>query len=82
MAILEKVKKELRELSEIAGVEYVDKKEASRRIEICESNGGDGGCFWQKTRQCGKCKCFMDVKTKLKKLPFEKELISCPLKKW
>ena len=41
------------------------------RISICE------GCeyFFKVTRQCKKCACFMDAKTKLR-------YAECPLGKW
>ena len=44
---------------------------AEERIEMCESCED----FRQKTRQCGICWCFMDIKTKIKHK-------SCPKNKW
>ena len=55
-------------------------EDAQKRIEICES------CefFWKPARNCMLCRCFMDVKTKMK---FEldedgKSIAGCELKKW
>tara|TARA_S200002703_G_scaffold69744_1_gene60496 strand:+ start:2772 stop:2987 length:216 start_codon:yes stop_codon:yes gene_type:complete len=44
---------------------------AKERIEICEFCNH----FKPKTRQCGICWCFMDIKTKIKNK-------SCPEDKW
>lgn len=50
---------------------YVSKDEADRRLKICLS------CpeLIQLTKQCKKCGCLMNVKTKLEKA-------SCPIEKW
>ena len=56
------------------------KKEAERRIKICES------CefFWKPARNCMICGCFMDIKVKS---DFELDengtsILGCPEKKW
>lgn len=62
----------------------VPEQVAAERLEICER------CehFIKATRQCGKCLCFMDVKTKLVYDPVEsvKQLEEiktfCPVGKW
>lgn len=56
------------------------KKEAQRRIEICES------CefFWKPGRNCMLCGCFMDIKTKMDlELDEEgKSIDGCYERKW
>jgi hypothetical protein len=49
--------------------EYVSKKEANKRMEICN------GCEFLKLKFCKQCGCFMPAKTKLKDA-------ECPIKKW
>jgi hypothetical protein len=52
-------------------IEHVSEEVAAYRISICE------GCekWLSLTRQCKRCGCFMDLKTKLPHA-------SCPLGKW
>ena len=51
--------------------EYVEEEEASKRMDICKA------CpeLIQLTKQCKKCGCFMELKTKL-------EYAKCPIGKW
>lgn len=51
--------------------QYVDQEIAESRFDICKS------CpeFFNMTKQCKKCGCFMAIKTKL-------EEASCPIGKW
>ena len=56
------------------------KKEAKRRIEICES------CehFYKPARNCDMCGCYMDIKTKMD-FELDEDGISrdgCLIKKW
>ena len=75
------VKKQVKkELEELAGVEFVDDKTAQKRISICENCPTKK--FRQLSRQCGVCSCFMDVKTKIKRLPLTDTVIDCPEKHW
>jgi recombinational DNA repair protein RecR len=66
-----------------AEVVFVAKKEFEHRISMCE------GCEkFTHTRQCSICKCFMDVKARLRTDPVEsvKQLkrveSKCPILKW
>lgn len=63
MSVLSKIRQSLVYLIQNGlPAEEVSESEARDRIEVCEA------CpeFWSGTRQCSICKCFMDVKTKLK----------------
>jgi hypothetical protein len=50
---------------------HIDQKTADQRMDICKS------CpeLIQLTKQCKKCGCFMEMKTKL-------EYAKCPIGKW
>lgn len=50
---------------------FADKDVAESRLKICL----DCEYLWKITRQCSKCYCFIDGKTKLK-------TEECPIKKW
>ena len=60
-----------KDLKQIKQQKKKNKYTAKERIEMCESCED----FKQKTRQCGICWCFMDIKTKIKHK-------SCPKNKW
>jgi len=68
--------------SQVFQVEEVEEEEKSIRLAICES------CehFQDQSRQCGICKCFMDVKTGTKihrnVLKMRYEVTHCPVGKW
>lgn len=50
--------------------QYVSEEIKSQRLHKCSE------CpYLSKTRQCGKCYCFVDLKTKYKQE-------SCPIKEW
>lgn len=67
-----------------AEVIFVDETTQKHRIALCE------GCesFNETTRQCKICKCFMDIKTRLKYDPVEsakglkKVNTHCPILNW
>ena len=65
----------------------VDDLSAKVRLTICEGCPKDH--YNKETEQCGKCKCWMPFKVKLKYEPFKgllnndnKEEIQCPLGYW
>lgn len=67
-----------------AEVTFVEQDLAQFRMNMCK------GCdrFWPNTKQCGKCKCFLEVKTRLKYDPIQSARqmkpvkTHCPLLKW
>jgi hypothetical protein len=75
--VVERIKKEL---SELSGAEFVDDKTSEKRISVCENCPGNK--FRYLSRQCKVCGCFMDVKTKIKKLPLTGTVIECPENYW
>jgi hypothetical protein len=73
MSFVEKFKDRLAETKQkiITAVELVDAVEAESRLSLCLA------CphLIALTKQCKKCGCFMEAKTKLKSA-------SCPIEKW
>jgi hypothetical protein len=73
MSFVEKFKNRLSETKQqiINAVELVDAAEAESRLVVCL----DCPHLIALTKQCKKCGCFMEAKTKLKSA-------SCPIEKW
>lgn len=70
MGIVEKLKRRIHNVTEAISSAVVDSEVQKTRIDICND------CeFLSVVRNCKKCGCFVDAKTKL-------AIASCPLKKW
>lgn len=70
MSILEKLKKNAGNTINSLGI-IADKEVSQKRISICVECEN----FINLTRQCKKCGCFVDAKTKVKSA-------ECPINKW
>jgi hypothetical protein len=68
---LERAKKKLLSVTNALPSIFVHEKMADLRFNECKGCGE----FWQKTLQCGSCKCFMPIKVLIKKS-------DCPKNKW
>lgn len=64
-------------LSFLPDTSFVTDKKAEQRLELCETCEN----LIDSNRKCSICGCFVDLKTKVKKLPFM-EPEECPLKYW
>ena len=65
-------------LDVVPGTEFVKYEQYEERLAICNK------CeeLNEESRKCKMCGCFVDEKTRVKRLPFSQENEHCPLKKW
>lgn len=70
MSFIKKLSQTFKDAADVSTY-LADNEVASTRIKICM----DCEHLWKVTRQCSKCYCFVDAKTKIRT---EK----CPLDKW
>lgn len=70
MSFTDKLKKRIKETKKTLSTAIADEDKQQERISICNS------CeFLNVMRQCKKCGCFVDAKTRLNES-------ACPLRKW